>query len=83
MRGVIAESHFDAGRNMVAMMKGSKRYILQPPSECFNIYLLPQGHPSSRHSEVNWSNPDLQGYTVLGFCTLHYYHFCIPLKLLK
>ena len=26
MRGVIAEAHYDGGRNMVAMLKGAKRY---------------------------------------------------------
>merc|ERR1711974_179324 len=54
MRGVIAESHFDGGRNYIAMLKGHKRYILQPPEECKNTYLLQSGHPSARHTEINW-----------------------------
>jgi hypothetical protein len=34
MRGIIAETHYDGGRNMVAMLKGQKRYILNPPYAC-------------------------------------------------
>ena len=34
MRGIIAETHYDGGRNMVAMIKGQKRYILTPPHTC-------------------------------------------------
>jgi hypothetical protein len=34
MASIIAESHFDGGRNFVAMVQGRKRYILNPPSEC-------------------------------------------------
>ena len=34
MRGIISEAHYDTGRNMVAMLKGAKRYILNPPSAC-------------------------------------------------
>jgi hypothetical protein len=34
MRGIIAETHYDGGRNMVAMLKGQKRYILSPPYAC-------------------------------------------------
>ncbi|KAL3911723.1 MAG: hypothetical protein SGILL_007169, partial [Bacillariaceae sp.] len=33
-RGVTAATHYDAGRNMIAMMTGAKRYILSPPKEC-------------------------------------------------
>jgi hypothetical protein len=34
MRGIIAEAHYDSGRNMVAMLKGKKRYIISPPTTC-------------------------------------------------
>jgi hypothetical protein len=34
MRGIIAETHYDGGKNMIAMIKGKKRYILDPPSTC-------------------------------------------------
>jgi hypothetical protein len=42
-RGVVAATHYDAGRNMVAMISGAKRYILSPPKyvhQCF------RGHPN-------------------------------------
>ena len=45
---------------MIAMLKGAKRYILMPPNQCKNIYLLPKSHPSGRHSQVDWSDPDFE-----------------------
>lgn len=59
MRGIIAEAHYDSGRNMVAMLKGAKRYILNPPRECKNLGLIvDKKHPSYRHSTIDWSNID-------------------------
>ena len=40
--------HFNSGR---------RRYMLARPLECRNAYLLPKGHPSGRHSEIDWSRP--------------------------
>jgi len=58
MRGVIAEAHYDGGRNMVAMLKGAKRYILTPPSSCPKLQLIAdRKHPSFRHSTTDWSDP--------------------------
>jgi hypothetical protein len=56
MPGIIAEAHYDGGRNFITMQRGRKRYILAPPSECGNLHLLRDG-PSSRHSEIDWSDP--------------------------
>lgn len=56
MPGIIAEAHIDAGRNYIAMVRGRKRYILSPPSECANLGILPTG-PSARHSYYDWSAP--------------------------
>jgi len=58
MKGVIAENHFDASRNMIAVMGGERRYIISDPANCPNMYLYPKGHPSARHSEVDWSSVD-------------------------
>lgn len=58
MRGVISEAHYDSGRNMVAMLRGKKRYILSPPSACENLAIISdRKHPSYRHSIVDWSDP--------------------------
>ena len=58
MRGVIAESHYDSGRNMIAMLKGQKRYILNPPAACKNLGIISdRKHPSYRHSILDWSDP--------------------------
>lgn len=55
-KGVISESHFDLGRNAIVVLRGSRRYILNPPSECRNLALYPRGHPSGRHSRLDWSS---------------------------
>jgi len=62
MKGVIAENHFDGSRNSIVVLGGERRYILSHPKECTNLALLPKGHPSARHSAVDWSNPDLHQY---------------------
>eukprot|EP00536_Pseudo-nitzschia_multiseries_P000767 jgi/Psemu1/179409/e_gw1.9.174.1 len=62
MSGVIAENHFDQSRNAIAVMGGERRYILSHPNQCSVLSLLPKGHPSARHSAVDWSNPDLEAY---------------------
>eukprot|EP00605_Chrysophyceae_sp_TOSAG23-4_P000347 GSChrysophyteH1.ASY1.ANO1.394.1 assembled CDS len=56
MRGVVAEAHYDGARNFISMVRGRKRYMLLPPSECDKLHLLPRGHPSGRHSSVDWSD---------------------------
>ena len=30
--------------------------MLLPPRECQNLELYPRGHPSARHSAVDWTN---------------------------
>lgn len=59
---VIAEAHFDGSRNMVAMISGVRRWIMAHPNQCGSMYLLQNGHPSGRHSAVDWSKPDLETY---------------------
>ena len=57
MRGIIAEAHYDSGRNMVAMIKGAKRYILNPPRMCKMLGIISDmKHPSYRHSVIDWSD---------------------------
>lgn len=57
-KGVIAEAHYDMSRNFILMLRGRKRYILAHPSQCINMELYPLGHPSARHSRINWSDPE-------------------------
>lgn len=57
MRGIIAEAHFDNGRNSVAMVRGSKRYILAPPESCRHLNIISnKKHPSFRHSMIDFGN---------------------------
>ena len=67
MRGIVAEGHFDAGVNMIAMVRGSKRYILSPPSSCACQYLFIDG-PSARHTRVNWSKIDGKEFPLASQC---------------
>ena len=58
MRGIISEAHYDSGRNMVAMLRGDKRYILSPPKSCKQLGVITDvRHPSFRHSIFDWSDP--------------------------
>jgi len=61
-RGIIAEAHYDGGRNFITILRGAKRYILLPPSECPLLYLWPKQHPEGRHAKADWSKLDLQQY---------------------
>lgn len=56
------ENHFDGSRNFIALLKGERRYLLSHPNQCPNLALYPRGHPSGRHSAVDWSKPDLIKY---------------------
>ena len=57
MRGIIAEAHYDEGRNFIAMLKGAKRYILAAPDQCEAMNIIKErSHPSYRHSTVDWSD---------------------------
>lgn len=66
--GIVAEAHFDGSRNMVVELggppestghanSGRRRYVMARPAQCENTYLLPKGHPSGRHSAIDWSRP--------------------------
>jgi Cupin-like domain len=54
-RGVTAATHYDNGRNMIAMMTGAKRYILSPPRECSKLGVVNNNsdHAMFRHSMLN------------------------------
>lgn len=56
-RGVTAATHYDSGRNMVAMITGAKRYILSPPRECSKLGIVTaRGNSIFRHSLLNFGN---------------------------
>jgi hypothetical protein len=56
-RGVTAATHFDAGRNMIAMVTGAKRYILSPPNQCRNLGIVTsRGSAIFRHSLLNFGH---------------------------
>lgn len=55
MEGIITEGHIDSALNMIAMVRGAKRYVLAPPSACSCLGLLTTG-ASARHTRLNWSD---------------------------
>ncbi len=55
MPGMIAANHYDASRNAIVVLGGSRRYIVSRPNQCPNLGLYPTGHPSARHSRVDWT----------------------------
>jgi hypothetical protein len=56
-RGVVAATHYDSGRNMVAMITGAKRYILSPPKECSKLGIFTsKSSPIYRHSLLNFGH---------------------------
>lgn len=55
MPGIVAENHFDASRNAIVVLGGQRRYILSHPRSCPHMALYPLGHPSARHSQINWT----------------------------
>mmetsp|Transcript_2231 Transcript_2231/g.3125 ORF Transcript_2231/g.3125 Transcript_2231/m.3125 type:complete len:207 (-) Transcript_2231:173-793(-) len=59
-RGVVAATHYDGGRNMVAMITGAKRYILSPPNQCPKLGIITKKrHPTFRHSLLNFGHINL------------------------
>jgi hypothetical protein len=56
-RGVTAATHYDSGRNMIAMVTGAKRYILSPPRECSKLGIVTERENAIfRHSLLNFGN---------------------------
>lgn len=51
-------AHFDGSRNSIVVLQGSRRYIMAHPRECPNLGLYRMGHPSSRHSGLNWTSSE-------------------------
>jgi hypothetical protein len=82
-------SHFDGSRNAIAILKGARRYLLAHPRECPRLGLYPMGHPSARHSRLDWrTNPPrnallseiiLQAGDVLYLPT-HWFHMIVTLE---
>ena len=62
-RGVTAATHFDGGRNMVAMITGAKRYILSPPRECPKLGIVTKrGNAEFRHSMLNFGHLNMMDH---------------------
>ena len=54
-QGIIAEGHYDDELNYVSIIRGTKRYVISPPSACKCQGLITQGQ-SARHTSYNWSD---------------------------
>ena len=62
MKGIIAEAHYDCSRNSVAMIGGLRRWMLMRPDQCENLHVYPPSHPSGRHSQVDFSKPNVERF---------------------
>jgi len=63
-RGVVAATHYDSGRNMIAMVTGAKRYVLAPPKECPSLGIVPWKFNSEfRHSLLNFGHINYMNQT--------------------
>ena len=63
-RGVVAATHYDSGRNMIAMVTGAKRYILAPPKECASLGIVPwKLNAVFRHSLLNFGHINYMNQT--------------------
>lgn len=96
MKGVIAENHFDGSRNAIVLLGGARRYILSHPDQCEPLSLYPNGHPSARHSQVDYTNPDLHAFPQFAqsnsnevilqpgdvlYLPTHWFHYIVSLEL--
>uniref|UniRef100_M4BX68 JmjC domain-containing protein n=1 Tax=Hyaloperonospora arabidopsidis (strain Emoy2) TaxID=559515 RepID=M4BX68_HYAAE len=55
MQGIVTDGHIDGGFNHISMIRGTKRYVIAPPSACRCQGLLTTGQ-SERHTSYDWSN---------------------------
>eukprot|EP00746_Dinoflagellata_sp_MGD_P062796 gnl/MRDRNA2_/MRDRNA2_26393_c0_seq1.p1 gnl/MRDRNA2_/MRDRNA2_26393_c0~~gnl/MRDRNA2_/MRDRNA2_26393_c0_seq1.p1 ORF type:complete len:480 (-),score=65.32 gnl/MRDRNA2_/MRDRNA2_26393_c0_seq1:33-1472(-) len=60
--GSLTPLHFDRKENFFAQVLGTKRMLLVPPDEIFNIYPYPCEHPFDTFSQVDFDNPDLMRF---------------------
>jgi hypothetical protein len=96
MNGNIAEAHYDGSRNFVMLFGGERRYILSHPKNCDKLGLYKPPHPSSRHSALDWSNPDLEQFPEFSeakanevvlqagdvlYLPTYWFHFIVSLEL--
>ena len=84
-RGIIGESHYDHGQNFVLMLRGRKRYLLNPPHDCPHLAIIKDAkHPSYRHSDMDWSNesewPEVCICVSTRVCVCDYFLTCILLE---
>jgi len=74
-RGVVAATHYDAGRNMIAMMTGAKRYILAPPNQCSKLGILTDPKVGGyRHSYINFGHLTLLQESDMPFYEREWLH---------
>ena len=50
--------HYDGVHNAYVQVRGQKHFVLLPPSAWESVYLFPRLHPSSRMSQVEWTQVD-------------------------
>jgi hypothetical protein len=54
MAGSRTRPHFDLYENYFVQVVGRKRWLLAPPGQFSEMYVLPSSHPSGRQSALDW-----------------------------
>lgn len=57
-KGQHAVMHFDSGSNLIVVLQGQRRIVLADPTQCSQLKLRTVGHPSVRHTTVDFHNLD-------------------------
>eukprot|EP01135_Chromosphaera_perkinsii_P001324 Nk52_evm51s164 gene=Nk52_evmTU51s164 len=57
-QGVVTPCHYDEYHNLLAQVKGKKRFLLFGPDNFKNLYPYPVHHPCDRQSRVDFEHPN-------------------------
>eukprot|EP01125_Pyxidicula_operculata_P021363 TRINITY_DN8188_c0_g1_i1.p1 TRINITY_DN8188_c0_g1~~TRINITY_DN8188_c0_g1_i1.p1 ORF type:complete len:482 (-),score=72.37 TRINITY_DN8188_c0_g1_i1:170-1615(-) len=62
-------AHYDVLHNFYVQISGYKRFVLFPPTESSKLYLFPRLHPSTRMSQIDLDQIDIDSYPDILTCT--------------
>eukprot|EP01130_Rhizamoeba_saxonica_P007843 TRINITY_DN3171_c0_g1_i2.p1 TRINITY_DN3171_c0_g1~~TRINITY_DN3171_c0_g1_i2.p1 ORF type:complete len:359 (+),score=69.72 TRINITY_DN3171_c0_g1_i2:616-1692(+) len=55
-------AHYDFMHNFYTQIVGMKRFVMFPPSDYWNLYIFPYIHPSSRQTQIDFDNPNIEEF---------------------
>lgn len=60
-QNVTAQTHYDVGHNLFAQIRGTKTFVMSPPSDLSKALLYSVLHPSARQSQIDFEYVDSSG----------------------